>query len=164
MHVWRAAAESWIADQENQEGKQACALDNVVYAKPLRIRMKLPGLPGVFHACCLAREVAYDAFRELCAKENLRRVVKGPKVERFGKECRKINLSVGRESVVHLHKTDLRGAKITVPVRTHMWMQLHDFRLEPKQRRKRITEKVVVDEELPSTTEPARRRSSDVTG
>lgn len=155
MHVWRAAAESWIANQEHQDGRQACALDNVVYAKPLRIRMKLPGLPGVFHTCSLAREVAYDAFRELCAAENLQRIGSGPKIERFRNESRTVNLNVGRESVVHLQKTDQRGGKSTVTIKTHAWRQLHDFRLEQKQRRKRGIEKVVEDKELPGGIEPA---------
>lgn len=154
MHVWRAAAESWIADRENQDGKQPCSLDNVVYAKPLRIRMKLPGLPGVFHACSLAREVTYDAFRDLCAAENLKRVGSGPKIERFRNECRKTDVLVGRESVRSLQKTDQLGGKSTIAVKTYSWMRSKDFRLEEKPRKK-STERVTSEKELPKEIETA---------
>lgn len=154
MHVWRCAAESWIEDQKNREGKKPCALDSVAYARPIRIRMNLPGLPACFHACSLAREVTFDVFRELCAKENLKRVGSGPKTERFRNECRKTNLTVGRQSTTHVHKTDERGTQIAMPIATHAWTQLIDFRIEKKKPRKRSTERVVEEEELPMELEP----------
>lgn len=105
-------------------------MDNVVYSTPLRIRMKLPGLPPPFHVCSLSREVTYDVIREVCKLGNAKKVVDMKRLERFEEEYRGTKINAGRESAVHLSKVDARGGKSTVTVRTHTWMVLKDFRLE----------------------------------
>lgn len=140
--IWKTSAEGWIADQEGE-----CRLDNVVYSHPLRIRMKLPGLPPSVHVCSLSRSITYDVLRELCRFGNAKKVVDMKRLERFEKEYRGTNIIAGRESAVHLSKVDARGGKSTVTVRTHTWMVLKDFRVEDDIWRKRRTRRESADEE-----------------